>query len=53
MRAAITGSAMARPISCITMNSGTDSGAIPAKESVKLLAIVTAGLANDVDEVNQ
>ncbi len=50
---AITGSAMTRPISCITINSGTDSGAIPANESVKLPAIVTAGLVSDVDEVNQ
>ena len=41
------------PIPCIMMNINTDSGAIPAKESLKLLAIVTAGLASDVDEVNQ
>ena len=41
------------PTPCITMNIGTDSGAMPAKESLKLRAIVTAGLASDVDEVNQ
>ena len=42
-----------RPIICITMNIGTDSRAIPAKDSLKLRAIDTAGLANDVDDVNQ
>ncbi len=30
-----------------------DIGAIPVKVSVKILANVTAGLAKDVDEVNQ
>ena len=36
-----------RPISCMTMNIGTDSRAIPAKDSLKLRAIDTAGLAKD------
>ena len=31
----------------------TDIGAIPVKVSVNTLAIVTAGLANDVEDVNQ
>jgi len=35
------------------MNPGTEDGAIPAKLSVRLRAIVTAGLAKDVDAVNQ
>jgi len=45
--------ATTRPIICITMNIGTDSRAIPAKDSLKLRAIDTAGLAKDVDDVNQ
>ena len=45
--------ATARPIICMMMNIGTDSRAIPAKDSLKLRAIDTAGLAKDVDEVNQ
>ena len=45
--------AKTRPISCMTMNIGTDSRAIPAKDSLKLRAIDTAGLAKDVDDVNQ
>ena len=35
------------------MNPGTSSGRIPAKVSDAALAIVTAGLAKDVEEVNQ
>jgi len=35
------------------MNQGTSSGRIPANVSLSDLAIVTAGFANDVDEVNQ
>ena len=42
-----------RPIICMMMNIGTDSRAMPAKDSVKLRAIDTAGLAKDVDDVNQ
>ena len=30
-----------------------DTGAMPVKVSVKIRAIVTAGFANDVEEVNQ
>ena len=35
------------------MNSGTSAGRIPANVSDNDLAMVTAGLANDVDAVNQ
>ena len=35
------------------MNGSTDDGAMPAKVSVRVRAIVTAGLAKLVDEVNQ
>ena len=45
--------AMTRPINCMAMNIGTDSGAMPANDSLKLRAIDTAGLAKDVDDVNQ
>ena len=41
------------PKSCATMNIGTSPGAIPANVFVRLLAIVIAGLAKLVDEVNQ
>lgn len=45
--------AAAKPTSCITMNIGTDSGAMPANESLKARAMDTAGFANDVEDVNQ
>ena len=35
------------------MNSGTSTGAIPAKVSDKDRAMVTAGFAKEVDAVNQ
>jgi hypothetical protein len=35
------------------MNAGTPAGAIPANVSDSERAMVTAGLANEVDEVNQ
>jgi hypothetical protein len=35
------------------MNIGTEDGLIPAKVSLRVRAIVTAGLANDVEDVNQ
>ena len=35
------------------MNANTPAGAIPAKVSDSDRAIVTAGLANDVEAVNQ
>jgi hypothetical protein len=41
------------PASCAATNGGTDAGAIPAKESESIRAIVTAGLAKLVDDVNQ
>ena len=44
---------MAAPTNCIRINPGAFSGAIPLKVSVRLRAMVTAGLANDVDAVNQ
>jgi hypothetical protein len=37
----------------MTINIGTDSRAMPAKELLKLRAIDTAGFAKDVDDVNQ
>ena len=40
-------------LSCAAMNMGTDAGAMPAKVSDRLRATVTAGLAKDVDAVNQ
>lgn len=43
----------AAPISCAAMNGVTEAGAMPAKESVKARPMVTAGFANEVDEVNQ
>ena len=41
------------PTNCATMNIGTSAGAIPEKLLVSARAIVTAGLANDVEAVNQ
>jgi hypothetical protein len=41
------------PASCEAMNPATPPGAMPAKVSDSERAIVTAGLANDVDAVNQ
>jgi hypothetical protein len=35
------------------MNTGAEAGAIPAKESDSVRAIVTAGLAKLVEDVNQ
>ena len=35
------------------MNSGVEEGAMPAKVFDRLRARVTAGLANDVEAVNQ
>jgi hypothetical protein len=45
--------AAAAPRSCATMNAGTPVGAMPANVSERERAIVTAGLANEVDAVNQ
>ena len=41
------------PTSCAAMNSGAELGAMPAKLSDRLRATVTAGLANEVEAVNQ
>src|SRR6185312_14583485 len=43
----------AAPRSWATMNPGASAGRIPAKVSLAARARVTAGLANEVDEVNQ
>jgi hypothetical protein len=41
------------PSICATMNAATPPGAIPANVSDSARAKVTAGLANEVDAVNQ
>jgi hypothetical protein len=41
------------PMNCAAINAMTPAGAIPAKVSDNDRAIVTAGLANDVEAVNQ
>ena len=41
------------PTTWAAMNPGASAGAMPAKVSVKDRAIVTAGFANEVDDVNQ
>jgi hypothetical protein len=41
------------PTSCAVTNGGTSTGRIPVNVSESDRAIVTAGFANDVDEVNQ
>jgi hypothetical protein len=41
------------PTSWAIMNGRTDAGLIPAKVSENTRPIVTAGFANDVDEVNR
>ena len=41
------------PTSWAAMNIGADVGLIPAKVSESVRAIVTAGLAKLVDDVNQ
>ena len=40
-------------MSCITTNIGTDAGAIPAKLSDRVRAMVTAGLAKLVEDVKK
>jgi hypothetical protein len=49
----MTRSAVTAPAISAATNAGTSIGRIPEKLSVKDLAIVTAGLANDVEAVNQ
>src|ERR1700674_1983294 len=41
------------PHICAAMKKGTSTGRIPAKVSDTARAMVTAGFANDVDDVNQ
>ena len=43
----------ARPTSSATTNGGADEGAMPAKVSVKMRPMVTAGSAKEVELVNQ
>src|SRR5712691_7570630 len=45
--------AAAAPSSCANMKPGVSIGRIPTKESLADRARVTAGLANDVEDVNQ
>jgi hypothetical protein len=45
--------AIAAPTVCATQNPATPAGAMPANVSVSDRANVTAGLANEVDAVNQ
>jgi len=45
--------ALKAPANCATINPGTSSGRMPEKLSVIERAKVTAGLANEVDAVNQ
>src|SRR4051812_36241533 len=44
---------VAAPANCATMKPGASAGRIPANVSVRQRANATAGLANDVDAVNQ
>ena len=48
-----TPTASRAPASCAATNAGADAGAMPAKLSDRVRAIVTAGLAKLVDDVNQ
>jgi hypothetical protein len=45
--------ATAAPTACAATNIGTSASRIPENVSVKARANVTAGFANEVDEVNQ
>src|SRR6185312_3899477 len=45
--------AAAPPTICAPMNPGASAGRMPAKVSLAARASVTAGLANEVEEVNQ
>ena len=44
---------MIAPSNCMAIKIGADDGRIPANESDRVRAIVTAGLAKLVEEVNQ
>jgi hypothetical protein len=41
------------PVNCAMIKAATSAGAIPVNVSESDRTIVTAGLANDVEEVNQ
>ena len=41
------------PANWAATNRGTSTGRMPANVSLRALAMVTAGFANDVDAVNQ
>jgi hypothetical protein len=41
------------PANCATMNPGASAGRMPANVSDAARASVTAGLANEVEDVNQ
>ena len=41
------------PTTCARTNGGTEVGLMPAKVSLNIREMVTAGLANEVEEVNQ
>ena len=41
------------PMIWAVMNPGAELGALPAKVSENILPIVTAGFANEVEQVNQ
>jgi hypothetical protein len=49
----MTTTANRAPNNCINTNIGTDSGAIPANVLLRLRAMLTAGFANEVDEVKK
>ena len=51
--ASTTAAPTASPTSWAATKAGTEEGAMPAKVSVKMRPIVTAGLANEVELVNQ
>ena len=48
-----TARATVAPASCASTNAGTSTARIPVKVSLRDRAIVIAGFAKDVDEVNQ
>ena len=45
--------AAAPPRTWATTNAGADDGSMPANVSLSVRPAVTAGLANDVEDVNQ
>lgn len=52
-RATTSANPAAAPTICAATNGATDAGAIPAKLSENIRPTVTAGLANEVELVNQ